>query len=62
MRAISGEYRGVYWYRHYWGLELAAYNAAGYRISRKYVGNGSDRVTVRGSVAEFRRYIAAGGR
>lgn len=61
MRETSGEYRGVYWYRHTWGLELAAY-VGEYRIRRNYVGNGSERVTVRGSVADFRRHMAAGGR
>lgn len=61
MELSSGAYRDVMWTRYGWGLELVTYDGD-YRIRRNYVGNGSDRVTIRGSVAEFRRYIAAGGK
>lgn len=58
----SGVYRNVTWTRYGWGLELVGRTDSGERVRVRYVGNGSERVTVRGSVADFRRYMAAGGR
>ncbi len=52
--ASDGVYRDVYWYRHHWGLELGFYPEDGdYRVSRKVVGNGIDRVTIKSSVDDF---------
>lgn len=57
----DGVYRDVYWYRHHWGLELGFYPEDGdYRLSRKVVGNGSDRVAIKSSVDEFLDDIASG--
>jgi len=60
MRFDGGEWLGVSWERHSWGVECSAMSRDMWgprRVSRKYVGNGSDRVTVRGSVLAFRRDV-----
>lgn len=64
-KLYAGELWGVSWSRHSWGIECAAMVRDGFggwqRVARKYVGNGSDAVTVRGSVWEFRREVLAKG-
>lgn len=58
-RASSGTLYGCHWERYGWGVLVYAFDGGdtfrGYVTSRRYVGNGSDRVTVRGSVLAFRR-------
>jgi hypothetical protein len=53
MQRTFGEYRNVYWHQHHWGLELSYWPTDNYQVTRNYVGNGTDRVTVRESVADF---------
>jgi hypothetical protein len=66
MRFYSGELWGVSWSRHSWGVECSAMVRGGFggwqRVARKYVGNGSDKVTVRDSVRAFRRDVLGGSR
>jgi hypothetical protein len=50
----SGTYLGVNWERHQYGLYLYSQDG-GYLVSRKYVGNGSDKLGVRESVQTFRK-------
>jgi len=50
----SGTLWGVNWERHHYGLYLYAM-CGQYLVSRKYVGNGSDPLSVRESVRAFRR-------
>jgi hypothetical protein len=49
----SGTYRGISWYRYQWGLELAAIDNGGIYRKYRYVGNGSDRVSIVESAAHF---------
>lgn len=63
MRFYSGELWGVTWERHSWGVVCSAMSRDVFgprRVSRQYVGNGSDKVTVRGSVLAFRRDVLGG--
>jgi hypothetical protein len=53
----SGVLWGVNWERHPYGLYLYAMGGNFYLVSRKYVGNGSDKVGVRESVQAFRRDV-----
>ena len=53
----SGVLWGVNWERHQYGLYCYAMGGNFYLVSRKYVGNGSDKVTVRESVQAFRKDI-----
>jgi hypothetical protein len=48
-----GTYRGVSWYRHAWGLELSAIDNDGIYRKYRYMGNGSDRVSIVESAAHF---------
>lgn len=53
----SGVLWGVNWERHTWGVYCYASGGNFYLLSRKYVGNGSERVSVRDSVRAFRRDV-----
>jgi hypothetical protein len=50
----SGTYLGVNYRRYSWGLECYA-TVGAFLESRRYIGNGSDKVGVRESVQAFRR-------
>lgn len=52
---------GVHWQRHGWGVECFAL-VDGFLVSRKYAGNGSDRVTVRDAVRAYRRDVLRVGK
>lgn len=53
----AGVLWGVNWERHYWGVYCYAMGGNFYLLARKYVGNGSDCVSVRDSVRAFRRDV-----
>lgn len=58
MSSTSGNYGilyGCHWERHPWGLFVYDSDSSGYLRKMRFVGNGSDRVTVRGAVLAFRR-------
>jgi hypothetical protein len=52
----NGTLWGVNWERHQYGIYCYAMGGQ-YLVSRKYVGNGSDRLSVRESVQAFRRDV-----
>lgn len=49
----TGYYRGIAWERYTWGLLLYTVDGAGEYRKHRFVGNGSDRVSVVESVARF---------
>lgn len=53
----QGTLYGVNWERHPWGIYCYAMGGNFYLLSRKYVGNGSDRMNVRECVRDFRREV-----
>jgi hypothetical protein len=50
----QGTLWGVNWERHHWGIYCYAMGGNFYLVSRKYVGNGSDKLSVRQCVQQFR--------
>jgi hypothetical protein len=50
----SGVLWGVNYERHHWGVYCYAMGGNMYLLDRKYVGNGSDRLSVRECVRAFR--------
>ena len=48
---------GVNWERHHYGIYCYAMGGNFYLLERKYVGNGSDGVTVRECVRNFREEV-----
>lgn len=56
-RASSGTLYGCHWERHACGITVFGSDSSGRFRSVLFAGNGSDRVTVRGSVLAFRREI-----
>jgi hypothetical protein len=56
-KETSGTLWGVNWERHPYGVYCYAMGGNFYLLDRKYVGNGSDRVSVRDSVRAFRRDV-----
>jgi hypothetical protein len=57
MIRTSGVLWGVNWERHELGVTCYAMGGNFYLVSRKYAGNGSERVSVRDSVKAFRRDV-----
>jgi hypothetical protein len=57
MRNNQGVLWGVNWERHNYGIYCYAMGGNFYLLSRKYVGNGSDVLSVRECVQQFRRDI-----
>jgi hypothetical protein len=53
----SGTLYGVHWERHAAGITVYGSDSSGVFRSILFAGNGSDRLTVRGSVLAFRREI-----
>lgn len=54
-KARSGTLYGCGWERHACGITVYGSDSSGRFRSVLFAGNGSDRVTVRGSVLAFRR-------
>lgn len=59
---MSGTLWGVTWERRPYGLLVYGLGRDNHLASRKYVGNGSDPVTIRDSVRAFRRDVLGVGR
>lgn len=60
MSGTSGSYGtlyGCHWERHPYGITVFGSDSSGVFRMIRFAGNGSDRVTVRGSVLAFRRLI-----
>jgi len=56
-QARYGVMYGCHWERHACGITVFGSDSSGVFRSIVFAGNGSDRVTVRGSVLAFRREI-----
>lgn len=60
MSSTSGNYGtlyGCHWERHPFGITVFGSDSTGQFRMIRFAGNGSDRLTVRGSVLAFRREI-----